>query len=68
VLAVAKVNGNCDDWVQYEPFKESMRGNPIKILSFAEMISEISKEINTTLASTEIGRMLQVIKASGVKI
>jgi hypothetical protein len=68
VLAVAKVNGNCDDWVQYIPFKESMRGNPIKILSFAEMISEISQGINTTLASTEVGRMLQVIKASGVKI
>jgi len=68
VLAVAKVNGNCDDWVQYEPFKKSMRGNPIKILSFAEIISEISKGINTTLASTEVGRLLQVIKASGIKI
>ncbi len=68
VLAVTKVNGDEKKWLEYEPFLTAMQGNPLQILTFPAMIAEISKEINTTLASTEVGRMLQVIKASGVKI
>jgi hypothetical protein len=68
VLAVTKVNGNADSWTKYPPFVGSMNGNPMKILTFSEMINDISKEISTTLATTEVGRMLQVIKASGIKL
>ncbi len=68
VLAVTKVNGDEKIWLQYEHFLAAMQRNPLQILTFSEMISEISKEINTTLASTEVGRMLQVMKASGIKI
>ena len=68
VLAVTKVKGDQEDWVKYEPFVKAIQSNPITILTFSEMISDIYKGINTTLASTEVGRMLQVIKASGIKI
>ena len=68
ILAVTKVNGNRKEWEQYKRFQDSMAGNPIELLSFSEIIEDISNNIKTTLASTEVGRMLQVIKASGVKI
>ena len=32
------------------------------------MLSEISENLNTTLAATEVGRMLQLFKTSGVEI
>lgn len=68
VLAVTKLNSDKDVWEKDEKFLAAMNGNPIKIITFYEMLSEIAENLGTTLASTEVGRMLQMFKASGVKI
>ncbi len=68
ILAVTKVNGNRDEWENYSVFQKSLRHNPITLLTFSEIITEVARNINTTLAATEVGRMLQVFKASGVKL
>ena len=68
VLAVAKVNGEKDVWEKDADFLAAMNGNPIKIITFREMLSEIAEDLDTTLAGTEVGRMLQMFKSSGVKL
>ncbi|MCB1985137.1 MAG: hypothetical protein H6936_15775 [Burkholderiales bacterium] len=68
VLAVAKVNGDKGVWEKDEDFLSAMNGNPIKIITFREMLSEIAEDLDTTLAATEVGRMLQMFKSSGVSL
>lgn len=66
VLAVAKVNGDCADWEKYPPFTEAIEGNPLKVLTFKEMVAEIQKNLTTTLAATEVGRLLQMFNSAGI--
>lgn len=42
-----------------------LRGNRLKILTVEEMLRELVPQIGTTPAATEIGRLLQIVKASG---
>jgi hypothetical protein len=67
VTAVTKLIGDASIWENHEPFRENLRGNPIKILTLQRMLSEMYKKSNTTVASSDVGRLLQVIKASGWK-
>jgi len=67
VLAVARVRGDHSLWEQHQPFIEAIDGNPLKILPFEAMVREIQAELGTTLASTEVGRMLQMFNASGLE-
>ena len=67
ITAVTKLRGDASLWEEYAPFKNNLRGNPIKILTLQEMLSDLYKKTNTTIASSEVGRLLQVIKASGWK-
>jgi hypothetical protein len=39
-------------------------GNPIKIITFHDMIREIQGKLTKTLAATEVGRLLQLFSAS----
>ncbi len=66
VTAVSHVKGDPNIWTQYRPFADKMHGNPIRILSFSDIVSSISKNLTTTLAGTEIGRMLQMFRAAGI--
>ena len=68
VLAVAKVNGDKSVWETYQPFQEALSGNPITILTFRDMVSEIQEQLTTTLAATEVGRMLQLFSAAGIQV
>jgi len=76
VVAVAKVaNGDRDRWQNYKPFQKMMKQNPILIISFAEMVSEIQNQmklrdgkISKTLAGSEIGRLLQLFEAAGLNL
>lgn len=45
-----------------------LRGNRIRVLTVEEMLDEILPEVGTTVAATEIGRLLQVVKASGFRL
>jgi hypothetical protein len=67
VTAVTKLKGDASVWQEHKPFRDNLRGNPIKILALQDMLSDLYKKTNTTVASSEVGRLLQVIKASGWK-
>jgi hypothetical protein len=67
VTAVTKLKGDASVWQHHKPFRSNLRGNPIKILTIQEMLSDLYKKSNTTVSSSEVGRLLQVIKASGWK-
>ncbi|MEM9879511.1 MAG: hypothetical protein AAF862_09590 [Pseudomonadota bacterium] len=68
ILAVTKTIGDKTPWEQHRPFREALGGNPIKILTFAEMVCEIQNKLTTTLAATEVGRMLQLFQAAGIQV
>jgi hypothetical protein len=67
LTAVTKLKGDARAWEEHRPFKKNLRGNPIRILTLQEMLNDLYKKADKTLASSEIGRLLQVIKASGWK-
>jgi hypothetical protein len=67
VTAVTKLVGSAAIWEQNETFKKNLGGNPIKILTLQEMLSDLYGKTKMTVASSEVGRLLQVIKASGWK-
>jgi hypothetical protein len=68
VLAVARLTGEREDWESYQPFVDALRGNPIKIITFREMIDDVYSKLGTTLAGSEVGRMLQMFKAAGITL
>ena len=68
VLAVTKVVGDKAIWESNPEFIKSLAGNPIKIIDLREMLVTISPGLGTTLAGTEVGRMLQLFKATGIEI
>jgi len=68
VTAVTHLVGSAERWEQSAQFIRAMSGNPIKIVTLKEMLHEVSGSLSTTLASTELGRTLQLFKAAGVKL
>ncbi|GJM11846.1 MAG: hypothetical protein DHS20C12_02490 [Pseudohongiella sp.] len=68
VLAVAHVKGDREVWVQHKPFREAMDGNPLRIVSFDEMVRQIDRNLGTTLAATEVGRLIQMFRAAHINI
>jgi hypothetical protein len=68
VTAVTKLVGSKSSWETNQMFIKSLGGNPIRIIDLREMINFISPSLSTTLAGTEVGRMLQLFKAAGISI
>lgn len=68
VMAVARLKGDASIWEQDGKFAEAMSGNPIRILTFRQMIDAISPGLTTTVASTEVGRLLQLFRAAGYSL
>lgn len=66
VTAVTRLSGNRDEWENYGSFRKAMRGNPIRLISLSEMVSEIIPGITKTPSSSDIGRTLQLLKAAGL--
>lgn len=60
--------GGRETWEEDKQFLANIEGNPIKILTLTEMMNDLWKNLGTTQASTEIGRTIQLIKASKWKI
>jgi hypothetical protein len=54
-------------WQQYPAFRKNLRGNPIIILTLEQILDDVYRAVSRTPASSEVGRLLQVIKASGWK-
>ena len=68
VTAVTKLLGDRQKWETHPPFRAAMADNPIKIVTLSEMLKEVSDKLSTTLAGTELGRVLQLFRAAGVAI
>lgn len=51
-------------WEENSAFREAIGGNPIKLVSFADMLDDVWGQLSTTPAATELGRMIQLMKAS----
>ena len=66
VLAVTHAVGDRARWQSHRPFRDAIGGNPIRVLDLREMISAIAPGLGTTVAATEVGRMLQLLKAAGL--
>lgn len=63
VTSVRK-NGSIDVWENNAGFRNSLEGNPIRLVSFADMLDDVWDKLSTTPAATELGRMIQLMKAS----
>lgn len=68
VTAVTKVIGDRACWECNPAFVSALGGNEIRILELREMLNSIAPGLSTTLAGTEVGRMLQLFKAAGISI
>ena len=68
ILAVAKVNGDRSIWENAPEFSRALDGNPIRVLSFKEVVEDILADLSQTVAATEVGRILQMFRASGVPL
>lgn len=68
ILAIAKLSGDNAMWESYEAFSDALGGNPLTILTFPKMVTEIQSELTTTLAATEVGRMLQLFHTAGIPV
>lgn len=68
ITAVTKLLGEKADWESNKTFIDSLAGNTIRILDLREMLASIAPGLGTTLAGTEVGRILQLFKAAGISI
>ena len=68
-LAVTKLQGDQEQavkaWENCMRFKEALNNNPLKILTVEKILHDLWEDAETTVAESEVGRLLQVIKASG---
>lgn len=67
VTAVAHIVGSPDPWQSSARFSEAMGGNPIRVISFVEMVREMQETLSTTLAGSEVGRLLQMFAVAGIR-
>jgi hypothetical protein len=67
LTVVTKVVGDRKLWESNQKFSQMLNGNPIRIKTVSEILDELLPMIDTTVESSQIGRSLQVIKASGWK-
>ncbi|MDD9871254.1 MAG: hypothetical protein OXU41_07030 [Gammaproteobacteria bacterium] len=67
-VAVTKLNGDqagaAKAWREYGRFKKALNNNPIEFLTAETILSELWKDKAKTMAASEVGRLLQVVKAS----
>jgi len=64
VQAVTAIIGERRLWETHPPFLAALRGNPIRMIELSEMLDHIQKLSTTTVASSTIGRVLQLMKAA----
>jgi len=66
ITAVTRLTGDRGDWENCKSFRKALRGNPIRMISLREMVSEIIPGLTRTPASSHIGRTLQLLKVAGL--
>jgi hypothetical protein len=63
VLAVTAVVGDKAKWEKHADFLRALNGNPIQMIELSQMLDHIDNLSTTTVASSDIGRVLQLMKA-----
>lgn len=66
ITAVTVIKGNRIDWETHVGFQGAMEGNPVRLLALTDMIAELSPLLGTTIANSQFGRTIQLLKASGI--
>lgn len=64
LLAVTAIIGDRTVWEKHPPFLRSLRNNPIQMIDLPEMLDHLKSVSTTTLASSDIGRVLQLMRAA----
>ena len=62
--AVTAIKGDKSVWENHANFSKILNGNPVRVLTFSDILNDLWPTINTTPASSEVGRVLQLIKAA----
>jgi hypothetical protein len=65
VTAVTRITGDAGRWEEYPQFRAALHGNPVRLWSLVMMLEDLYPSMNTTVASSQLGRLLQLLKASG---
>lgn len=65
VTAVTVLKGDRSLWENEPSFRAAMNHNPIRIWTLHEMLTELFPMLGTTLASSQLARTLQLMKACG---
>ena len=53
-------------WESYLGFETALKDNPIRVLTLRSMIAKFNENIDQTPASSEVGRLIQVLRAAGL--
>ena len=64
MLAVTAIIGDPAVWEKHPPFLRALRNNPIRMIDLPEMLEHLKSVSTTTLASSDIGRVLQLMRAA----
>ncbi len=64
VLAVTVIIGNRKLWEEHAPFTSALAGNPIRMLELTEILGYLRSVSTTTVAASDIGRVLQLMQAA----
>jgi hypothetical protein len=62
--AVTKVIGDPSVWENHKAFQAKLNGNKIAVKTVRQLLDEMHPLIGTTVEPSQVGRLLQVIKAS----
>lgn len=66
--AVTRIKGDPALWEAHKPFRAALLGNPVRLLSLERMVSELSAEMGTSVVPSQLGRTLQLLRASGASV
>lgn len=67
-LVVTKYKGDKQEWENFPQFKQNLSGCKIKLIDMKTMVLDTYRSLNTTPGHSELGRLLQLIKADKGKI
>ena len=66
VTAVTVIKGDRTEWESCARFQDALQGNPVRLLSLTDMLAELTPSLGTTVANSQFGRTVQLLKASGL--
>lgn len=63
-IAVTRLTGDSDAWSAEPTFQQNLEGNPVRFLTLEMMWTQLVRDLTTTPAASEIGRLAQLLKAA----